>query len=49
MAYEGNIANIAVSSGWGNDIYPDRMTSKLRICTGSAMQVGRLFYRLVRV
>jgi hypothetical protein len=49
VAYEGNIANIAVSSGWGNDIYPDRMTSKLRICTGSAMQVGRLFYRLVRV
>lgn len=47
--YEGSIAGIAVPSGWGNDVYPDLMKSKLRICTGSAKQVGRLFTRLVKV
>jgi len=49
VAYEGNIAEIAVPEGWGNDVYPDCMKSKIRICTGSARQFGRLFYRLVRV
>jgi len=49
VAYEGNITAVAVPMGWGNDVYPDCMKSKIRICTGSARQFGRLFYRLVRV
>lgn len=49
VAYEGSITGIAVSNGWGNDVYPDYMKGKFRICAGSARQFGRLFYRLVRV
>jgi len=48
VVYEGNIADIAVPSSWGNDIYPHLMRCRLRICTDSARQVGRLFFRLVR-
>lgn len=49
VAYEGSISGIAVPNGWGNDVYPDYMKGKIRICAGSAKQFGRLFYRLVRV